>query len=171
VPDRDDVLEILAGLVPDGRVRVAIDGVDAAGKTTLADELAVHLQAHGRQVVRGSIDGFLRPRVERYRRGSESPEGYYHDSFDHEAVRGWLAAVPDAVLFDGVFLFRRELNDLWDFRVFVEASFEAEVRRRYERRYIPAQRLYLETVKPAHLADVVVENTNPASPLLRFSSQ
>src|ERR671937_1286035 len=56
-------------------VRVAIDGVDAAGKTTLADELAPVLRRRGREVVRASIDGFHRPRAERYRRGELSPEG------------------------------------------------------------------------------------------------
>lgn len=71
-------------------VRVAIDGVDAAGKTTLADELADVLQGQGRSVIRASIDGFHRPRAERQRRGSYSPEGYYHDSFDYAALRASL---------------------------------------------------------------------------------
>ena len=52
---------------------VAIDGIDASGKTTLANELAVSLQAYGRPVIRASIDGFHRPRSERYRRGPTSP--------------------------------------------------------------------------------------------------
>jgi uridine kinase len=68
-------------------VRVAIDGPDAAGKTTLADELANELGARGRTVLRASIDGFHRPRAERYRRGRDSPEGYYREAFDYEAVR------------------------------------------------------------------------------------
>jgi uridine kinase len=67
-------------------VRVAIDGVDAAGKTTLADELALLIQAQGRSVVRASIDGFHRPRSERQQRGPDSPEGYYRDSFDYPAL-------------------------------------------------------------------------------------
>jgi uridine kinase len=37
--------------------RVAIDGVDAAGKTTLDDELAEVLRERGRGVIRASIDG------------------------------------------------------------------------------------------------------------------
>ena len=35
-------------------VRVAIDGVDAAGKTTLADELVAPLERLGRPVIRAS---------------------------------------------------------------------------------------------------------------------
>jgi uridine kinase len=68
-------------------VRVAIDGPDAAGKTTLADELASALRRRQRCVIRASIDGFHRPRAQRYRRGHDSPRGYYNDSFDYEALR------------------------------------------------------------------------------------
>lgn len=64
-------------------LRVAVDGIDAAGKTTIADELAEVIQRLGRPVVRASLDHFHRPRAERYRRGKESPEGYYLDSFDY----------------------------------------------------------------------------------------
>jgi len=73
-------------------VRVAIDGVDTAGKTTLADELAPLVEARGRPAVRASVDGFHRPRAERYRRGDDSPEGYYHDSYDNAARRAALLA-------------------------------------------------------------------------------
>jgi hypothetical protein len=45
------------------------------------------LEAHELSVARVLIDDFLRPREERYRRGHESPEGYYLDSFDHDAFR------------------------------------------------------------------------------------
>lgn len=67
-------------------VRVAVDGPPAAGKTTLADELAVVLRDRDREVIRSSIEGFLLPRVQRYRRGEDSPEGCYHDSFDFHAL-------------------------------------------------------------------------------------
>jgi uridine kinase len=67
-------------------LRVAVDGPPAAGKTTLADELAVVLRAQGREVIRASIEGFLLPRSQRYRRGMDSAEGCYHDSFDFDAL-------------------------------------------------------------------------------------
>ena len=56
---------------------VGIDGVDGAGKTTLADDLAQRLALEGRQLIRASIDDFHRPRELRYRRGRDSPEGFY----------------------------------------------------------------------------------------------
>jgi uridine kinase len=67
-------------------VRVAIDGVDAVGKTSLADELAPRMAEAGRLVIRASIDGFHHPRRVRYARGEDSPEGYYRDSFDLRAL-------------------------------------------------------------------------------------
>ncbi|MGH2485004.1 MAG: uridine kinase [Ktedonobacterales bacterium] len=193
----------------DRPVRVAIDGVDASGKTTLANELTPPLLARGRTVIRASIDGFHRPRAQRYRRGPDSPEGYYRDSFDHAALRQALllplgsggsrryrraaydyradrpllleeeVAPENAILlFDGVFLLRPELNDQWDYRVYVDAPFTVtlaratrrdlalfgsleEVVARYERRYIPGQRLYLQEALPRERADVVVKNADP----------
>lgn len=81
---------IAARAVRDAPLRVAIDGVDASGKTTLADELAPLLVERGYPVIRASIDGFHRPRADRYRRGPDSPEGYYHDAFDYPALRASL---------------------------------------------------------------------------------
>ncbi|TCC44015.1 uridylate kinase [Kribbella capetownensis] len=66
--------------------RVAVDGPPAAGKTTLADELALVLRAQGRDVIRATIEDFLTPRSQRYRRGEDSAEGCYHDSFDFDAM-------------------------------------------------------------------------------------
>jgi uridine kinase len=140
-------------------LRVAIDGPDAAGKTTLGDELAEHL-AGKRPVIRAGIDDFHNPREYRLRRGADSPEGYYLDSFDYEALREALldplgpggsgryrratfdyrtdekVAAPEEqappgtiLLFDGVFLLRPELRPFWDFSIFVHVDFDEIVRR------------------------------------------
>jgi uridine kinase len=87
---RDDVLAEVASLVPDrpdGFVRVGIDGVDGSGKTTFADALAEHLRAVGRDVVRIRADDFLNPRAVRHRRGRDSPEGFFLDSYDVPRLR------------------------------------------------------------------------------------
>jgi uridine kinase len=199
-------------------VRVAIDGVDAAGKTTLADELAATLTQRRRQVIRASIDGFHRPRAQRYLQGATSPEGYYNDSFDYGALRSALlqplgprgsrrfrravfdyradaphlageeVAPADAILlFDGVFLLRPDINDQWDYRIFVDAPFAVTVERavlrdtelfgsaeatraRYRERYIPGQQIYLRTVDPKRHAQVIVRNENPDRPIVSFAS-
>lgn len=91
---RAEVLERIADAIldlPSDRVRrVGIDGVDGAGKTVFADELAAALEARDAEVIRVSGDGFHHPRAVRYRRGRHSPEGFYLDSFDLEQLRGRL---------------------------------------------------------------------------------
>ncbi|MEU8128199.1 uridylate kinase [Micromonospora sp. NPDC049049] len=88
---RDELLDRLAEAVGAVTVahptRVAIDGPPAAGKTTLADELAVVLRAQGREVIRATIDDFLFPRAQRYPRGEYSAVGCYHDTHDYRALK------------------------------------------------------------------------------------
>ena len=94
--NRMHVLDALAeriGRLQLGRpARIAIDGRTASGKTTLADELAARLIAQGRPVIRTSIDGFHKPRAERYARGRHSADGYYYDARDLAAVVALLLA-------------------------------------------------------------------------------
>ena len=80
----------IARLAPDRVVRVAIDGVDGAGKTTFADELADILRTLPRSVIRASVDGFHNPRALRYLRGRSSPEGYFEDSYNYAALKEHL---------------------------------------------------------------------------------
>lgn len=210
--------EILA-LRSNHPLRVAIDGIDAAGKTTLADELVPLIEKHGRPVIRASIDGFHRPRTERYRQGPHSPQGYYEDAFDYASLQaallyplgptgnGWYRRAvfdfrtdtplatdeehspPDAVLLlDGVFLLRSELHYLWDYHIFVQVDFGEALRRamvrdqslfgdanavqiRYHQRYIPGQQLYFQRDNPQERADVIIDNDDPTSPHLSYSSR
>lgn len=67
-----------------GRTLVAIDGVDGAGKTTFADDLAAELTDSGLTVIRVSLDDFLNPSEVRYARGRTSPEGFVADTYDYE---------------------------------------------------------------------------------------
>ncbi len=194
--------------------RVAIDGIDAAGKTSLADELAVQLRNRGKEVIRASIDGFHNPRRVRYRLGRNSAEGYYLDSFDYDALVESLlgplgpegnneyresifdfrqdsrlnsppkkASYNAILLFDGVFLLRPELISYWDFRIFVEVDVAIAIRRCCLReseflstpvetlnrvcvRYIAGNRIYLQSVNPAKLADIVIENNDFDNPVI-----
>lgn len=67
-------------------LRVAIDGVDASGKTTLAKELALGLRSSGRQIIHASVDDFHNPARIRYQRGKLSPEGFFIDSYNYTAL-------------------------------------------------------------------------------------
>jgi uridine kinase len=85
--------DTIATLHPDRRIRVAIDGVDGAGKTMLADALAPLVIAKGRPVIRASVDDFHNPRAIRYARGRYSPDGFFLDSYDYPAFQ-WLLLDP-----------------------------------------------------------------------------
>jgi uridine kinase len=90
-PQRAEILREVAARVlelPATQIaRVAIDGVDGAGKTVFADELASGLAPSRRPIIRASVDGFHNPRAIRYARGRGSPEGFYFDSYDYAALR------------------------------------------------------------------------------------
>ncbi len=171
------------------RVVVGIDGPDAAGKTTLADGLAVAL---GNAAVRVAVDDFLRPREVRYRRGELSPEGYYRDSVDEDALatvirgfretRGGAGSEGRGVLvIDGIFLQRPSVRSLLDLTVYLRVSpaeslrralvrdlelfgSAEEVERRYRARYLPGQELYRAEVDPDATADVLVDNDDVDAP-------
>lgn len=154
-----DLAERVVALRPGGRVAVAIDGFDGAGKTVLADELAEVVGAldGARDVLRVTIDGFHRPQAQRTARG-RGPETFYEDSYDYDAFRRAviepfrrgepvtpavndveadrpvhpepLPVGPDTVLLvDGIFLQRPELADVWDAAVWVDVPFAVSVPR------------------------------------------
>ena len=180
-------------------VLVGIDGASGAGKSTFADELARTLARTGRTVVRAGIDSFHRPRVERYRLGRDSAEGYYRDSHDLPALRGQLldpfargaggyrAAVfdepsdspvheplvpvpPHAVLvFDGLFLHRPELVAYWDVSVFLLAP-ERRAAQALPGRYVEGQAVYEGEASPFARATLVIDNDDFVNPTLIGSS-
>lgn len=67
---------------------VAVDGVDAAGKSIFADSLADALRDLGHAAIRISLDDFHNPRTVRYQRGRDSPEGFWLDSYAYDRFAG-----------------------------------------------------------------------------------
>jgi uridine kinase len=143
----------VAALVRPGQ-RVGIDGRDASGKTTLAVALAAVLPG---PVTRVRLDDFHRP--------AELRVDYYPDAFDLAAFSAAVRAAGGTVVADGVFLFRPELDDLWDVRIRLEVTPDEQLRRgvergdrieRYDTRYRPAHAAYEAAVRPADRADVVL---------------
>jgi uridine kinase len=146
----------------DGVFMVGIDGVDAAGKTTFAARLSEELKMRNNNVIEASMDGFHNPREIRYKMGKDSPEGYYRDSFNVNAVKVLLIepltdgrlyqtqafdyktnlatpfagtlADPGAILvFEGVFSFGEDLRAFWDYKIYLDTSPEESLRRGVER--------------------------------------
>ena len=82
-----DVAQRILRLRADHVQKIGIDGVDGAGKTTFADELAQTLASGERPIIRASVDSFHNPQAIRYQRGRESPEGFFLDSFNYSALK------------------------------------------------------------------------------------
>jgi uridine kinase len=87
-----EIATAILGISSRDVVCVAVDGVDGAGKTVFADELAAVLRASGRPVIRASVDSFHNPRLIRYRQGRDSPRGFFEDSYDYPTLTRLLLA-------------------------------------------------------------------------------
>jgi len=171
------ISELASEIDERGCRRVGVDGVDGAGKTRFAEELAAAL---GTATTRVHIDDFLNPPAVRYRRGRDSPEGFFLDSFDLDAFVRAVANVTDTVVVaDGIFLHRDELAELWDYSIWLEVPFAISVPRaaargyglddpdpaaQPNRRYVEGQRLYIDRCRPHERATVVIDNSHLASP-------
>lgn len=194
---------------PGRPVLVAVDGVDGSGKTCFADELATVLRGRGATVVRASVDDFHHPREHRHRLGrtpqtvwtrhfdyrslrrelldpwlrgpGSSYRPAWHDVATDAYVDAPLETVPErgALLVDGVFVQRPELERAWDLVVWLDVPFEVSVHRMAvrdgtvddvddpdQRRYADAQRIYFETCGPRRRADLVVDNADLDRPVL-----
>ena len=180
----DILLKHLSEVILDYRkespILVGIDGVDASGKTTLADNLAAFFKPSKRQIIRASIDGFHNPRAVRYKQGKESPAGYYQDSFNNQLIIEKLLkplsdgnlnfiervfdyridkeviipaekAEKDAILImDGIFLFRPELTGYWDIKIYLDVGFDVTISRAITR----AKELEPLTISEKEIIDI-----------------
>lgn len=186
---------------------IGIDGVDAAGKTTFASQLSDELRKRNHVVIEASMDGFHNPREKRYRMGRDSPEGYYRDSFNIDALMEHLldplgkgkpfktsvfdyrvgsetdeptqqVQLGSVLVFEGVFSFRPELVDFWDYRIYLDITPDEslrrgverdpgekeEIERKYRVRYLPGQELFKEEARPCENAHIIVDYNDPMNP-------
>ncbi len=93
--ERTALTAVVAGWVAElgpGRLRVAVDGLTGAGKTSFGHELAAALRAQGRPTLRASIDDFKHPWRHAREHGYDrvSGEGYYRNAYDFRAARDLL---------------------------------------------------------------------------------
>ncbi len=74
------------------RLRVAVDGRTAAGKTSFGHELAAAIRSLGRPTLRASFDDFKNPWREATEIGYDrlTGEGYYRNAYDFASARALL---------------------------------------------------------------------------------
>jgi hypothetical protein len=180
-----------------GRVRVLVDGAEAARPQDLADALVDPLRVRSRPVVRVSAWDYLRPASVRLERGREDADAFYDDWLDEGAlVREVLRSAADAglvlpalwdavadrahrldrvaldtagvVVVDGPLLLGRGLPA--ELAVHLALSPGALARRTPPERAwtLPAYARYTDEVDPATVADLVVRADHPDRPALQW---
>jgi uridine kinase len=158
-----------------GPILVAISGIDAAGKGTLAALLAARLRARGVRVESIGVDAWLTPLAQLELESAPGEQFYGHAiRFDEvfervDSLRENPA--PEVILLEGIFLLKRELRDLYDLSVWIECGFETAFARAlarnqeglpreslisdYGRIYFPAQEVHLLRDNPVEFADLI----------------
>jgi uridine kinase len=110
-----------------------------------------------------------------------------HDPLTGEDHRDTIVRAPaDAVLIvDTVFAFRPEYNSFWDYRIWLEVPAGLSLRRGISRdaaregaeeaarlhrdRYHAAEMIYIAEVGPQSLADLIIDNSDFAHPVILTS--
>lgn len=187
---------------------VAINGLDGAGKTVFAKDLVKILRTKSKDILYAPIDGFHNSKEIRYEKGKDSPEGFYQDSYNYNKLKELLIQpiknlettcktayfdcglnesieVEDSsitkntiLIIEGIFLFRPELIDFWDLKIFLDVNFEtslarnisrsnlkkSEIEEQYFKRYIQGQKLYLNESYPKAKSDILIDNNDFENP-------
>ena len=119
-PTPDTIVGALAARAAGpGADRTMLTALDSGGRITAeltpreldarCRELAAVLRARDRDVIRATVDDFLVPRAQRYRRGRYSGESCYSDAHDHAALR----RVVDGGYLDAAQAVGRALASTW----------------------------------------------------------
>jgi uridine kinase len=182
---------------------VGISGIDGSGKSRLAKRLAAQVSQRGIRVALVELENWHNPPSVRFGGAPPGHHFFQHglrfaellarlvtplrkngevtltfDALraDEQVARQKTIAYSDAdiILFEGIFLFRREMRPIFDLAVWVDCSFETALRRAlsrnqeglseqeivrdYENIYFPAQRFHMQRDNPRESADVIIEN-------------
>jgi len=180
---------------------IGISGIDGAGKTRFAGLLEKYLVSRNYRTQAIHLDDFHHPRAIRYSGKDQPDNYYNRsfninlviekllaplfqksvlsarltlldlNSDKYNVVKDYFANYNAIVIFEGVFLFRKELASYIDYKIFLDIPFEeckkrakerdpAEIVSKYDAKYLPAQVKYLEEYPPPRTADMIIDNTD-----------
>jgi uridine kinase len=132
-------------------------------------------------------EGALRPAFEASQFPVRCQTKHFDLERDEEDRRFEMLPERGVLLSEGVFLFRPELANLMHMRIYVHADVEIIMKRvlkrdmsvlgsaeaitaRYGDKYLPGEKLYHDEVSPQKLAHILLDNTDPANPVLAYKS-
>jgi HAD superfamily hydrolase (TIGR01549 family) len=180
---------------------IGISGIDGAGKTSFTECFEKFLIARKYETQAIHLDDFHNPKEIRYSGKDQADNYYNRsfninlivekllkpirrkrtfstrmtvldyrtDNYDTE--REYSFSQNTIVIFEGVFLFRKELSPYIDYKIFLDISFEESKKRakdrdpeavikKYDDKYLPAQAKYLEQYPPEKTADIIIDNSD-----------
>lgn len=186
----------------DKSVLIAVSGIDGSGKSYISSKLVAELNLQGIQAVSINIDPWLTLPEQRF--NSNNPgKHFYHHAFMFEDLFQQLVlplrekrsfylkttltgqfGTPftqvydfqdvDVIVLEGIFLLKRSLLHYYDYKLWVECSFETaleralqrnqedlppqEIIRDYHTIYFPAEEFHLAMDDPKSIADAVYIN-------------
>jgi uridine kinase len=188
---------------PASAFTVAISGIDASGKGHVGKLLQQQLEKKGYKVANINIDPWQNPLPVRLRKENAAQNVYenifrWNDFFgqlifplqknksiylETEGIRSDADVFYpliydykgiDILLIEGIFLFKKKYRFHYDYKIWVDCSFETGLRRAirrnaenlseeqlvhdYQTFYYPAQRLHFERDKPKENANIIFTN-------------
>lgn len=192
---------------------VGITGIDASGKTKFSEELEKFLVSKNYKTQTINLDDFHNPQKIRYSGNDQTDNYYnksfdtktviekllipvkQKNAFtkklsllnlstdNYENKKEYIFCKNSIVIFEGVFLFRKEFFSYIDYKIFIEISFKESIRRakmrdvplygkkvlkKYNEKYLPAQKKYLNQFPPLKTANIIINNTNWKFPRIKI---
>ncbi len=189
---------------------IGVSGIDCAGKTAFAAALEKYLNLKDYPTQLISLDDFHNPGAIRYAGEDQAENYFNRSFDIETIIQKLLAPLREkgehsvtlelldlqtdryevtkkfsfnrnkVVIFEGVFLFRKELAQYIDYKVFLDiplsvclerarARDSEETQQRYDTKYLPTQRKYLREYPPEKVADIVIENTDWELPVVKYT--
>lgn len=197
------ILACLDRIGPRGALLVGISGIDGSGKGYVTREIVSVLEGAGVRAAVLNVDGWLhlpgirfgreRPAERFYERALRLEEMFENlvlplkrersirlvADFTEETATTYRSHLyeysdVDVILLEGIYLFKREYREYFDFRIWIDCSFEtalaravaraqeglspAETISAYRTIYFPAQEIHFERDDPRSAAHLVLEN-------------
>jgi HAD superfamily hydrolase (TIGR01549 family) len=187
---------------------IGINGIDGAGKTQFAESFEKYLISRKYKAQAIHLDDFHNPRAIRYAGKDQADNYYNRSfdinliiekllapihkkhtistkikvldlhTDKYEIKRNYAIDRNTIVIFEGVFIFRKELSPYIDYKVFMDIPFRESKKRaiardseevvdKYDGKYLPAQAKHLEEYPPSQVADIVINNTNWEYPTIK----
>ena len=186
-----------------------LTATDGSGKTKFAEALEQFLTARDYRTQLINLDDFHNPKVYRYSGENQIENYYNKSfnietiinklliplnqkrifstrltmldwkTDKYEIEKEFSFHKNTIVIFEGVFLFRKELSPYIDYKIFIEIPFDEslqraktrdseEVFKKYNEKYLPAQRRYLDEYPPTKIADMIINNSSWEYPKVKL---